>query len=88
MRLAEGKSPSMDQFGATLTLADLATHQAVVQEVHANGMRLVVKRGRDGKLSLLSLLRFRNAAPVRAECSASRRGAKAHPRGDRVPRRV
>jgi len=45
------------QFGATITLVDLATHQAVVKEVHGNGIRVAVKRERDGKLSLLSLLR-------------------------------
>ena len=71
------------QFGATLTLADLATHQAVVQEVHANGMRLDVKRGRDGKLSLLSLLRSQTPAqsapserePSRRERTSARRAS-------------
>jgi hypothetical protein len=66
------------QFGATLTLADLATHQAVVQEVHANGMRLAVKRGRDGKLSLLSLLRSQTpppSAPAKREPSRRERSS-------------
>jgi len=45
------------QFGATIAQADLATHQATVNEVHGNGIRLFVRRERNGKLSLLSLLR-------------------------------
>jgi hypothetical protein len=48
------------RFAAAIVQVDLASHQAVVKEVHADGIRLLVKRGRDGKLSLLSLLRSQN----------------------------
>jgi uncharacterized protein involved in outer membrane biogenesis len=50
------KPVQWSQFGATIAQVDLATHQAVVKEVHGNGIRIAVKRERDGRLSLLSLL--------------------------------
>jgi Domain of Unknown Function (DUF748) len=60
------------QFGATVAMVDLATHQAVVKEVHADGIRLFVKRGRDGKLSLLSLLSAPAAPGSNDRATASR----------------
>jgi hypothetical protein len=68
------------QFGATIAQVDLASHQATVNEVHANGIRLLVRRERNGKLSLLSLLRSqaeappekRKGAPARRRTAASR----------------
>ncbi|MBI3758137.1 MAG: DUF748 domain-containing protein, partial [Deltaproteobacteria bacterium] len=89
------------QVGATITQVDLASHQAVVKEAHADGIRLSVKRERDGKLSLLSLLRTQSGstpespAPVR-QPKSSRRTRQARPtqqakvtvtRGKRSPTR-
>jgi len=65
------KPVQWSRFGATIALVDLASHQAVVKEVHADGIRLSVKRERDGKLSLLSLLRTQNA-PAPASASPDR----------------
>ncbi len=36
---------------------DLASHQAIVNEVHSDGINLFVRRGRHGELSLSSLIR-------------------------------
>jgi Domain of Unknown Function (DUF748) len=82
------------RFGATIAQVDLASHQAVVKEVHADGLRLSVKRARDGKFSLLSLLRTQNEpAPASA---APERGKRRRPnrqpqmtvsRGHRAPTR-
>jgi uncharacterized protein involved in outer membrane biogenesis len=65
------KPVQWSRFGATIALVDLASHNAVVKEVHADGIRLSVKRERDGKLSLLSLLRTQNA-PAPASASPDR----------------
>ena len=69
------------QFGATIAQVDLATHQATVNEVHGNGIRLFVRRERNGKLSLLSLLRSQAAAaPEKREAPRAGR----HPAPSRV----
>ncbi len=60
------------QFGATIAMVDLASHQAVVKEVHADGIQLFVKRERDGKLSLLSLLSAPAAPAPNDRATASR----------------
>jgi hypothetical protein len=82
------------RFGATIAQVDLASHQAVVKEVHADGIRLSVKRSRDGKLSLLSLLRTQNEpAPTSAPPErGKRRRSSRQPqmtvsRGRRAPTR-
>ena len=68
------KPVQWSRFGATIAQVDLASHQAVVKEVHADGIRLSVKRGRHGKLSLLSLLRTQaGPAPERHERAQPRR---------------
>jgi hypothetical protein len=72
------------QVGATITKVDLATHQAVVKEAHADGVRLSVKRERDGKLSLLSLLRTQSSSAPESPTPArptksSRRSKPARP---------
>jgi len=61
------------RFGATITQIDLATHQATVSEVHGNGVHVFVRRGRDGKLSLLSLLRTQAGAAAENRNSESQR---------------
>jgi hypothetical protein len=44
---------------------DLASHQAIVSEVHADGISLFVRRGRHGELSLASLVR--SSAPTASQ---------------------
>ncbi len=82
------KPVQWEQFGATIAQVDLATHQAVVKEVHGNGIHIDVKRQRDGKLSLLSLLRTEappTAAPgKRAPSKRERTSAKRPSRPARV----
>jgi hypothetical protein len=56
------KPVQWSRFGATIAQVDLASHHALVKEIHADGIRLSVTRERDGKLSLLSLLRSQNEA--------------------------
>jgi hypothetical protein len=68
------KPVQWSQFGATIAQVDLATHQATVSEVHGNGIHLIVQRGRDGKLNLLSLLRSQTeAAPEKPANGPKRR---------------
>jgi hypothetical protein len=75
------KPVQWSQFGATIAQVDLATHKAVVKEIHGNGIRIAVKRQRDGKLSLLSLLRSETPptsapgkrAPSKRERASSKR---------------
>jgi hypothetical protein len=43
-------------FSVAIAQVDLASHQAIVNEVHADGMNLFVSRGRHGELSLTSLM--------------------------------
>ena len=56
---------------------DLASRQATVTEVKGDGMHLFVRRARDGKLSLASLMRGAAAPP------APLPGKRAHVRGTR-----
>ena len=69
-------------FSVAIGQFDLASRQATVTEVKADGMHLYVRRGRDGKLSLESLMRGNEAPPPppqracvarasRGECRAS-----------------
>ncbi len=66
------------KFGATIAQADLAGHQATVSEVHGDGIHLFVRRERNGKLSLLSLLRNQAepAAENRKSAPQRRRGGQ------------
>jgi hypothetical protein len=90
------KPVQWSRFGATIAQVDLASHNALVKEVHADGIRLSVKRERDGKLSLLSLLRTQNesastaSAPERSRARGQRRPPAPKPqmtvsRGRRAP---
>ncbi len=67
-------------FSVAIGQFDLASHSAKVNEVRANGMHLYVRRDRDGKLSLASLMR--SAAPPPRE----KRGTEQR-RTERVARR-
>ena len=58
-------------FSVAIGQFDLASRQATVTEVKADGMHLYVRRERDGKLSLESLMRG-NEAPAPAEHVATR----------------
>jgi uncharacterized protein involved in outer membrane biogenesis len=58
-------------FSVAIGQFDLASRQATVTEVKADGMHLYVRRGRDGKLSLESLMRG-NEAPPQTERVAAR----------------
>lgn len=85
------------RFGATIAQMDLASHNALIKEIHADGIRLLVKRERAGKLSLLSLLRTQNepaSTPAPSERSPARGQRQLGPkpqmtisRGRRVPSR-
>jgi uncharacterized protein involved in outer membrane biogenesis len=73
---AKEKPLQWSRFGATIAQVDLATHQATVSEVHGEGIRLFVRRGGDGKLSLASLLRNQaEAAPEKHGGTTHRRPA-------------
>ena len=50
-------------FAVVLGQFDLASHQAVVNEVRADGINLFVRRGRRGELSLTSLVKSSAPAP-------------------------
>ncbi len=58
-------------FSVAIGQFDLASRNATVTEVKGDGMHLFVRRGRDGKLSLESLMRG-NEAPPHAERVATR----------------
>jgi hypothetical protein len=65
-------------FSVAIGQFDLASRQATVTEVKGDGMHLFVRRERDGKLSLESLMRG-NEPPPHAERAATRQ-AKRTPR--------
>jgi uncharacterized protein involved in outer membrane biogenesis len=48
---------------AAIGQIDLATHQAIINEVRADGLQLSVKRGRRGDLSLLELIQPTSRSP-------------------------
>jgi uncharacterized protein involved in outer membrane biogenesis len=75
-------------FSVALGQFDLASRQATVTEVKGDGMHLFVRRGRDGKLSLESLMRSKEAPPTaeRAPARESRRAPRERERR-RVSRR-
>ena len=62
-------------FGVAIGQVDLASHQALITEVHADGINLFVRRGRRGELSLASLIR--SASPPPPEERRAARAAKA-----------
>ena len=62
-----------NKFSITIGQIDLASRQATVNEVRADGIRMFVRRERDGKLSLLALLKKPAPPPRRRETAADRR---------------
>ncbi len=78
-------------FSVAIGQFDLASRKATVTEVKGDGMHLFVRRGRDGKLSLESLMRGAaapEAAPVRSARSnvrESRRKPRERRRAERKP---
>jgi hypothetical protein len=69
---------------------DLASKQATVTEVKADGMHLFVRRGRDGKISLESLMRSSASAPPPEEhkrAAGRTHEARRAPRERRRPER-
>ncbi|MGA9721782.1 MAG: DUF748 domain-containing protein, partial [Candidatus Binatus sp.] len=67
------KPVAWKNFSVAVGQFDLASRQATVTEVKADGMHLFVRRGRDGKLSLESLMR--GASPS-AEAAPTERGKR------------
>ncbi len=65
-------------FGITLDQFDLGQHLIAVKQVSGDGIKVFVQRERNGRLSLLSLMRQSEAPP---------RPARAHERRRRAPRR-
>ena len=63
-------------FGIAIAQVDLASHQAVVSDVHSDGINLFVRRGPGGELSLQSLIRSA-PPPTPEERRAARAAAKA-----------
>jgi hypothetical protein len=67
---------------------DLASRQATVNEVRGDGIRVFVRRERDGKLSLLALVKKPAPPPRRRETAAERRerqrAERARKRGERA----
>lgn len=62
----EGETPAQwNRFSVDLGEADTAARKATVKEVRAEGLRLVVKRGRGGEINLASLAR--TSAPSKRE---------------------
>src|SRR5271168_1054587 len=74
-------------FSVAVGQFDLASRQATVTEVKADGMHLFVRRERDGKLSLESLMRSATP-PAEASPAGERKTARATRRAPRERRRV
>jgi Domain of Unknown Function (DUF748) len=74
------KPVQWDKFSVKLAQADLASRTATVSEIRGDGVKLLVRRERDGKLNLLSML-----APPRHE-HRSANGVKRKERTARVTR--
>ncbi|HZC46751.1 MAG TPA: DUF748 domain-containing protein, partial [Candidatus Acidoferrum sp.] len=74
-------------FSVSVGQFDLASRQATVTEVKSEGMHLFVRRGRDGKLSLESLMRGA-AQPANAPPQIERTTARERMRMPRERRRV
>jgi len=74
-------------FSVAIGQFDLASRQATVTEVKSDGMHLFVRRGRDGKLSLESLMRSNEPPPSaeRASARATRRTPRERRRTERKP---
>jgi hypothetical protein len=75
------KPVQWDKFSVKLAQADLASRSATVSEVRGDGVKLLVRRERNGTLNLLSIL-----APPRQE-HRSANGAKRKERTARVTKR-
>ena len=73
----QSESPiGWNKLSASIGQVDLATHQATVSEVHADGMHLLVRRERNGQLSLASLMReAASPEPKPADTQLARPGA-------------
>jgi hypothetical protein len=74
-------------FSVAIGQFDLASRKATVTEVKGDGMHLFVRRGRDGKLSLESLMRGA-AAPEAPPSRSARSNVRATRRTPRERRRV
>ncbi len=74
-------------FSVAIGQFDLASRNATITEVKGDGMHLFVRRRRDGKLSLLSLMRGSEPPPraERASARESRRRARERRRVERKP---
>ncbi len=74
-------------FSVAIGQFDLASRQATVTEVKADGMHLYVRRERDGKLSLESLMRGSEPAPhaERVAARQPRRTPRERHRAERKP---
>jgi uncharacterized protein involved in outer membrane biogenesis len=63
-------------FGLAIAQVDLASHQAIVSDVHADGINLLVRRGKHGELNFASLLQSA-PPPTPEERRATRAAARA-----------
>src|SRR5580693_9729461 len=75
-------------FSVAVGQFDLASRQATVTEVKSDGMHLFVRRERDGKLSLESLMRGATPPPAEASPRGERKVARETRRAPRERRRV
>jgi len=57
------------KFAVTLGQFDLAAHQAIINEVRADGLRVAVKRDHKGRIDLLALIR-QSGAPTESGAAA------------------
>ena len=68
-----------DRFSVALGQFDLASQQAVVNEVKAEGLKLAVRRDRQGQISLLSLMRSTpSSTPSAASAPSPKKEPKPH----------
>ncbi len=80
------KPVAWKNFSVAVGQFDLAARQATVTEVKADGMHLFVRRGRDGKLSLESLMRGASPPAGAAPTGHGKRVSAREGRERRMPR--
>ena len=68
-----------DRFAIAIGQIDLVSHQALISEVKAEGLKLAVQRDRQGRLNLVSLLRT-NPSSSSPQAPRSQNGKQRHAR--------
>ncbi len=80
----DGQKPlGWTKLAVSIAKADLSSHSATISEVRSNAIRVLVRRERDGKLNLVSML----AQPAPTSASRSSEQARRH-HGRAPPRRI